>query len=299
MNFDQRQRLTEAVRFFYDLQRLRIAAKARAQPTADPVKLDQPGKINLLDRGIYIEEAEKVVLESILGILQTIPFYTDVLSRKPDYKGLGPQMAAIILSEFDINKAVRPSQFWSFAGLTNSDCKRCCTCHQIISDMKDGKFVHPKNFKGNKCEFNQQELRFDQVYDSTKAKKPVKGQKIPYNKWLRTKLIGVLGPSLIKTGSPWAQLYYNKKKYYQDKNWGTSDGHRHNAAIRFMIKQLLLDIWTKWRTSEGLPVVGSYHKDKLGHVHHGDAIVVGSPVSVTESALPIPPKEESESLNQI
>jgi hypothetical protein len=49
--------------------------------------------------------------------------------------------------------------------------------------------------------------------------------------------------------------------------WGKGDGHRHQAAMRYMVKQFLLDFWTAWRKAEGLPVVDSYAEGKLGLKH--------------------------------
>lgn len=266
MNPNDRQILREQVRFFYDLQRLRIQARGRAQPTADPVILHPTDRQDLLVRSTVVETLERQILQDITQLLMRIPFYVNTLSNREDYRGLGPTMAAVILSEFDVTLAKYPSQFWSFAGLAPTDCKRCKDCHQIVVSV-EGKWKHPKNIKGAKCDKALEEVELRQLYDSSKTMKPTKGQKLPYNSFLRTKLIGVLGPNLIKCNSPWRRLYDEKKLYYQSKGWGISDGHRHNAAMRFMIKMLLLDIWTKWRTAEGLPLAKSYHEGKLGHVH--------------------------------
>lgn len=49
--------------------------------------------------------------------------------------------------------------------------------------------------------------------------------------------------------------------------WGKSDAHRHNAAMRAMVKALLVDLWVEWRKLEGLPIVPTYAEAKLGIVH--------------------------------
>jgi hypothetical protein len=51
--------------------------------------------------------------------------------------------------------------------------------------------------------------------------------------------------------------------------WGKSDGHRHNAARRYMVKQFMQELWTTWRTIEGLPVTESYAEAYLD-MKHGD-----------------------------
>jgi hypothetical protein len=126
-----------------------------------------------------------------------------------------------------------------------------------------------------KCPKSADLLARADVYDSGRAQHPVKGEKLNYNAFLRTKLVGVLAPVLLKCGSPWKKTYDEYKHRKASEGWGKSDGHRHQAAMRFMIKMLLLDIWKKWRASEGLPVRPSYHEEKLGHVHGGGAATGG------------------------
>jgi hypothetical protein len=43
--------------------------------------------------------------------------------------------------------------------------------------------------------------------------------------------------------------------------------HRHRAAIRFMIKAFMRDLYNKWRALEGLPVRAPYQEEYLGHKH--------------------------------
>jgi len=46
-----------------------------------------------------------------------------------------------------------------------------------------------------------------------------------------------------------------------------SEGHRSNAAKRFMIKMFLQDLYAAWRTLEGLPVREPYGEEYLGKKH--------------------------------
>lgn len=50
--------------------------------------------------------------------------------------------------------------------------------------------------------------------------------------------------------------------------WGRSSAHRHRAAIRYMAKMFLRDMYIEWRTAEGLPVRPSYAEEKLGLRRH-------------------------------
>jgi len=135
--------------------------------------------------------------------------------------------------------------------------------------------------------------------------KPAERKTITFNPFLKTKLTGVLASSFLRTSkwedvdkeqwegefgrddmrrekpngqrqvlliqSPYAREYYNYRwrlqhhvKYGQED---VSDGHRHNMAVRFMIKRFLVDLYKAWRGLEDLPIAPEYHEAKLGHVH--------------------------------
>ena len=284
--------LKRKVRIFYDLQRLRLqtAGRAAAKPktededappeTVKPAPNDKrprielhPADLAVLERRAKeLEHAEKHALADVAEHLATIGFYRDVLSDKARYRGIGPTMAGVILAEFDIYRLETPSQMWAFAGLRPIDAQRCTKCHAVVVKNADGFIAHTSKKTACKGE------PVPSVYASGKAQKPTRGEKLPYNAFLRAKLCGVLGAVLLKlnpsvplTGevSPWRKCYDDYKHRKQSEGWGTSDAHRHAAAIRYMVKMLLADIWTKWRTYEKLPVRPSYHEEKLGHKHSG------------------------------
>jgi len=106
--------------------------------------------------------------------------------------------------------------------------------------------------------------KFAGLYPGAKL---TKGEKAPYNKWLRTKLCGVLGASFLKSKSPYSEFYYNYKNRWVSAEKGKSDMHRHKAATRYMVKMFLIDLYVFWRTLEGLPVRPPYQQEYLGHQH--------------------------------
>lgn len=105
-----------------------------------------------------------------------------------------------------------------------------------------------------------------------------KGEKCPYNQFLRAKLCGVLGSGFLKANSPYRQIYDDTKHRLESMQWGTPSknptdkdrpcaGHQHKAATRRMVKEFLKDLYVAWRTLEGLPVAAPYQEAYLGHVH--------------------------------
>lgn len=317
--------LRRYVENFYDIQEMRLATGGRTAKKGKDAEiiLHEYDIERLESQKDALLVAEKLALKDVELCLDRIPFYQQVLSDKKLYKGIGPTMAGVILSSFDIAKEDTVSKMWAFAGLRPLDCKRCKHCHAIVEEDEDAKallYLHPKIDK-IKCVTKGRTLSIDDVYSSGKAQRPQKGVKLNFNKWLRTKLVGVLGPVILKMSTykcvickaavknvkdkgqptefyvhredsvsvdrcalltsqmrqdqlfredaPFRKFYDHYKKRKEEAKWGMNDGHRHNAAIRFMIKQLLLDIHTKWRRFEGLSVRPSYQEQYLGHTHVG------------------------------
>ena len=244
-------RLRYAVRYFYDLQRLRIQAGGRYTPKAPHAQIEMSSE----DQAFFattsgnLNALERQALKEVSGLLAYFPISEWLLEQR----GIGPTMAGVIISSFDITRAHTVSAFWAVSGL----------------NVVDGHAPRPK-----------------------------KGEKLRYNAWLRAKMVGVMASNFLKTGSPWRTFYddYKNRKQTQVvatcmacqgaakkgaevcKNcaggkapapWGKSDGHRHNAALRYMVKMFLSELYVQWRTIAGLPVRAPYHEEYHGHVHHG------------------------------
>lgn len=159
-----------------------------------------------------------------------------------DAKGCGPTMAAVCLAEIDIHRAQYPSSLWRYAGLDVGGDGRGRSRraeHLVEVDYTDS--------------------------DGNAAKR--KG--ITFNPFLKTKLVGVLGSSFLKSGGKYREIYDDNKHRLEShaKYAEVSKGHRHNMAIRYAVKRFLVDLYVAWRTLEGLPVATEYSEAKLGKVH--------------------------------
>ena len=277
--------LRAAVRMFYDCQRMRLQAQGRLTPKAKgaEIKLHPEDKKLIELRYRDMHALEKEMLNDVKDALREIPFYTQVLcpgsatgKGKPRHKGLGPTMSAVILSEFDIRKWETVSKGWMFAGLAPVPATRCKKCQRLVNpaDATSDSFKHLGKGPPKGCEMI---IRASETFASGKAMRPVPGEKLRYNSFLRTKLVGVLAPVLLKCKSPLTKFYYNMKNrrisqtLYSPDGWGTSDAHRHADAMRYMIKMMLLDIWEQWRRFESLEVRPPYQEEYLGKKHHASA----------------------------
>lgn len=212
-------------------------------------------------------------------------------------RGCGPLMSAVILSEFDIHKAERISQFWKYAGLDVAE---------------DG--------RGRS---KRKEHLVEQEYTDKNGKAQTK-MGVSYNPFLKTKLIGVLGGSFLKDVD-WApcdkpsyertpehrrkmkrikgkgplvphvivregkyRIIYNEYKHRLEHHakYGIQNDekkkaeakkqnktyapvlHRHRMALRYAVKMFLQELWLAWRKLEGLPITAPYSEAVLGHKHH-------------------------------
>ena len=233
MNDTIRQSLSVLVRAFYDYQRERMGLDGRLGQKKDgEIKKGIPERDDALlmflkERRDSCMAMEDGLAKDIAKEVKKHPLWKNFLK---DVKGCGESMAAVIITEFDINKAPCVSNLWSFAGLAPG---------------KDRKT------KGNKC---------------------------PYNQFLRAKLCGVLGSGFLKCNSPYREYYDNMKHRYESMNWGMESknptdkkrpkaGHQHKAATRYMVKMFLKDLYVAWRTLEGLPVRKPYEEEYLGRKH--------------------------------
>lgn len=201
-------------------------------------------------------DQEKFTEKELKKILKRFPVYTEFLSK---VKGVGEVAAGWIISEYDIEKATTVSKLWQFTGLNPGKVQG-----KKRVDHKDGSFsLVPTG-------------------EMVPGDRRTPGYVAPFNKRLRTAMVGVLAEGFIKAQSSYALEYYYPYKERlaneaskiegesQDKGkmWSeVSKGHRDKAAKRYMIKMFLKDLYVAWREIEGLPVRAPYQEEYLGHKH--------------------------------
>lgn len=347
--------LRRAVRFLYDLQQLRIETLLRGRdkdPGSDepPTDLDPDAKKFQEATSKGMLTLEKSALREVDRIASKFPVYEWLNAQK----GVGPTTIGFLLSEFDIHRGVRISNFWSFAGLgvvhADEDEESFCV---VVSRVRDPKrWFSPDHggmndaipfyrFDGpdarGRAEREASRLNSDAggAFDVTvlpvaRSPRPKKGEKLKFNRWLRSKCLFVLGGGLLKANNEKYRAMYDAYKHrkqthlgpcvlcggtgkavrpkkgadgrvdpdagkaakcwncvgYKPKDddgkavtppgypytpdrapWGRGDAHRHQAALRYMVKMFIADFWIEWRKAEGLPITQPYHEAIQGHVH--------------------------------
>lgn len=248
-------KLKNAVRFFYDLQGLRIQASSRAAKKATCVFLDENDKRFLDETGNKLKELERNAIKEVARLLAGIPIYEGWLHEQ---RGIGPTLAGVLISEFNIDHCATPSQMWAWAGLA----------------VRDGKADH--RIKGQRTTYNpwlkskmtevlggsllKCRSPYRALYDAYKNRK----QNERVNSCMNCCGTGAYRPTA--TSKPERCLNCDGTGVLAP--WGKSDAHRHRAAMRYMVKQFLAEYWRAWRMIEALPTRPPYSEEFLGRIHH-------------------------------
>jgi hypothetical protein len=228
-----RQSLSVLARAYYDYQRERMGLDGRLGQKKDgeikkniPVR-DDAMLASLMERREACMTMEEELFKDMAKVVKTHPLWKEFLKG---VKGCGESIAAVIITEFDINKAPTVSNLWSFAGLAPG---------------KDRKV------KGQKCCFNQfLRAKLCGVLGSSflKCNSPYR----LYYDDMKHRL----------ESADWGTASKNPTDKKRPKA-----GHQHKAATRYMVKMFLKDLYVAWRTLEGLPVREPYQEEYLGRKH--------------------------------
>jgi hypothetical protein len=185
-----KEKLKNAVRYFYDIQMLRMQSKGRSAKKAAIAEahLDEDDKAFLDRQGKSLKAVEGDALKEVTRLLKGVPIYEQFLKN---VRGVGPTLSGVLIAEFNIEPCDTVSKMWAWSGL-HTQCF-CAKCDTLYKEPKHEKHRCPN------CGSSKHYHR---------AARPIKGQKLDYNPWLKAKLLKVLGDCLIKVCSLDENGYY-------------------------------------------------------------------------------------------
>jgi hypothetical protein len=131
-----------------------------------------------------LEREERAQFRFIGEELEAVPIFVEWLDKQ---RGIGPAMGAVLVTSFDIHKATRPSQFWAIAGL----------------DVGPGIATDPNNKLGRS---RRKEHLIEREYVDRNGEVKTK-MSTTFDPWLQSRMLGVLGASLLRSGSPYRKHY--------------------------------------------------------------------------------------------
>lgn len=256
---------------------------------------------------LTILRQEKRQFKGLTTELKKIPVYNEFLLDVP---GCGPALSACLLAWLNPRRARHVSSFWRFAGLDLADDGTGRSNRKTHNEEAWTKTVNPDGtYSVTKVArkthdpflkakvvgvggetFLKAGVRWVPADDALFENTPDQFRRvIPQDDGPPVKKVAVFK-------GKYALMYYDYKHrkthsreltkvwrrggpdgngYYKEVMWcETTDSHRHRAAVRFMMKAFLADLWVKWRELEGLPVSKPYAEEFLGRRPHGrDAVV--------------------------
>lgn len=213
--------------------------------------IHSPEELVLVSDYVLMEQHEVRLGRDVAALVKEFPIWLKFLEG---VRGCGPLMSAVIISEFDPYKARHASSFFKYAG---------------IDVAEDG--------RGRS---RREEHLVQREYTAKDGTQKMRNS-VTFNPFLKTKLMGVLAGSFLRSGSQYRSFYDTYKHRMENhrlyglaaqeaKAEGATPLHRHNMALRYMVKMFLVDLWKEWRALEGLEVGLSYAEQYLGHTHGAD-----------------------------
>lgn len=250
----------------------------------------------LLAQYIEHEDNEKRHFSRLESILAEYPIYTDYLKS---VKGVGPAMAGVIISEIDISKSKYPSSLWAYAGLDTAVWFELKKRHHPAAPEKLHR-RHPPGYRtagparvgvnddwfmlyddagtslgeyglpapGTPGLWQGRSRKAEhlvRVKYTTKSGEEAERNSITHNPFLKSKVTQVLGSSFLRAGDNTYSRIYRAYKARLEQNPAhatKTKGHRHNMAIRFMVKAFLTDLHRTWRAMEGFEPTVPYQEAK-------------------------------------
>lgn len=256
MNEQEKKDLRVLIRSYYAIQSLRLSSSNQLELKKDGTsQVNSKGKTRTISAEETLNEVLDNTKDSEQKLAKAIKKYVEQTDEwnlfLKNIKGCGPILAAILITEIDIKKANTVSAIWQYAGMNPA-----------------------KNIKGRKY-VNGKVIVTD---DLIRGDKLTKGYLAPYNKFLKTAILGKLGDSFLKTNSPYRKYYddYKERLSHSDaiststgKPWKEcTKAHRSAAANRHMCQQFLIDYYRAVRQIYGLEVRVPYSEEYLGKMHH-------------------------------
>lgn len=165
----------------------------------------------LIENYVKILDVEEQHFADIGIMLKTVPVYKNFLQG---VAGIGPAAAGVLISEIDIHKAEYPSSLWAYGGLDVVQVVEYEVGNKTIRlsfeqamnapelENMDGVFFHKGvvcNVVGVARDMKSYSLVKRDYID--KNDNPAVRDSITYSPFLKTKLLGVIGPAFLKVTS--------------------------------------------------------------------------------------------------
>lgn len=251
--------LLQLERCVYDIQKWRIAAGHRAGNVEALLTAQDKKFFARVEEDMRkIEDAGTRRLDKAL---EGIPIWEEFLKG---VKGIGPKMGALLIAETNIENCSTPSKLWAWWGLhvvNGQAARRKVGEKATYSPFRKAKVVKVLA----ESLLKQKSPDYYEAYQSYKHRKETQ----MVQECMACKGTGQANRKDEETGKSTKVHCWNCDGTGGPAPWGVTPEHRHRAALRYMVKRVLLDMWRMWRKLEGLEVVPSYAEAYQAETHGG------------------------------
>jgi hypothetical protein len=242
------------------IQNMAMDKKNRETGDVIPTRLPQDIADLLIHTSEELSRAAKQIESSMLVNLRKVPIYEHFLQH---VFGCGTIVSAYLVAKIDIHRSIKSSQLRRYCGLAviNGSLERPVAgrplqCNRDLRTRLYQMFAAMRRNAAARSNRPAQTSKLLKVWDDYKTRMQHSERILDGNKYMRD-----------------GEIQKGAKGFVDSTGW-------HKAADVF-----IEDLYTVWRTLEGLEVWPSYYAAKLGY-EHGGKISVNAPRRLTlEQAL--------------
>ncbi|MFL5606978.1 MAG: hypothetical protein ACJ8AD_11075 [Gemmatimonadaceae bacterium] len=261
--FAQRERIRRG-------ERIRAIAQARDHRWSAPGDLGEAGDAGNAEALLTaIERGAALGPIPFLGMLyqrawaeerQLSDLLEETITQHPAWpwlvqiRGVGPRLAARLLSRLRIERARSPSAFWAYCGLgtvagMEYRCDRCAA-HFVVSARNPAPVRHVDK---NRIACGGRLVPTAPAAHLRVAQpRPRRLEARRYDATAKT-ICFLIGTSFSRQGGPYKAYYQDAYARYASRHPGWPAKHVVFAAMRVTVKLFLKHLWIVWREAEGMP----------------------------------------------
>ncbi|MFI5257229.1 MAG: transposase [Gemmatimonadales bacterium] len=162
-------------------------------------------------------------------------------------KGVGPTLAARLLTRLDITRARSPAGFWAYCGLSTVPAELFVCPECGAQTMAEGhtrfKAGHPGP-DGARCSGSY--IASGAAPGVRVAQpRPRHGERSRYDMEAK-RICYLVGVSFVRCGGPYREHYDERRRHLQAMHPAWAPKRIHMAAMRATVKRFLVHLWTAW-----------------------------------------------------
>jgi hypothetical protein len=203
----------------------------------------------------------------LLGLLYSQAYHRErdlaghmeaIVSRHPVWpwlsgvKGIGPTLAARLLSRLDLSRAPSPASFWAYCGLATVPAVvfGCSVCGRRELGTPGMRWAagHTDPVTMRPCGGTMVAAGIA-IGSRVAQPRPRRGERARYDMEAK-KICYLVGISFVRCGGPYRDYYHDRRAHLEAHHTVWPPKRLHLAAVRATSKRFLADLWQAWNDAE-------------------------------------------------